>query len=165
MTIIRQVKESDAQAIATIYNYYVKNSVVTFEEEPVAASEMCQRIHTAKVNNLPWLVAENDVGLVAYACAAKWKERSAYKNSVEVTVYVDHKSVRRGLGKLLYAELFKRLATENIHAIMAGIALPNQSSIVLHERFGMSKVAHFKQVGFKFGQWVDVAYWQKLLNH
>ncbi len=125
---------------------------------------MCQRIQKANVNNLPWLVVENNVGLVAYAYAAKWKERSAYKNSVEVTVYVDHKSVRRGLDKLLYAELFKCLATEDIHAIMVGIALPNHSSIVLHEGFGMEKVAHFKQVGYKFGRWIDEAYWQKLLN-
>ena len=164
MTLIRPVKLSDAEAMATIYNYYVENTVVTFEEVAVAVDEMRQRIKTAEINNLPWLVAENNMSLVAYAYASKWKERTAYRHSVEATVYVAHTACRQGIGRQLYKHLFNLLKDREINAVMGGIALPNHASIALHESFGMEKVAHFKQVGYKFGKWVDVAYWQKMLN-
>tara|TARA_R110000868_G_scaffold14805_31_gene68629 strand:- start:1303 stop:1722 length:420 start_codon:yes stop_codon:yes gene_type:complete len=139
--------------------------VITFEEVKVSAEEMEQRLKTAQTNELPWLVAEQDSVVVGYAYASKWKERSAYRHSVEVTVYVAHTSSRQGIGRCLYKHLFKELKARGINAVMGGIALPNSASIALHESFGLEKVAHFKQVGCKFGQWIDVAYWQKLLNN
>jgi phosphinothricin acetyltransferase len=165
MPLIRPVRYSDAEHIATIYNYYVEHTVITFEEVTINAKEMEQRITTAQTNNLPWLVAEQDSVVVGYAYASKWKERSAYRHSVEVTVYVAHTASRQGVGRCLYNHLFKELKASGINAVMGGIALPNPASIALHESFGLEKVAHFKQVGCKFGQWVDVAYWQKLLNN
>jgi len=165
MTLIRPVRHCDAEALALIYNYYIEHTVITFEEVKVSAEEMEQRLKTAQTNELPWLVAEQDLVVVGYAYASKWKERSAYRHSVEVTVYVAHTSSRQGIGRCLYNHLFKELKASGINAVMGGIALPNPASIALHESFGLEKVAHFKQVGCKFGQWIDVAYWQKLLNN
>lgn len=158
---IRPAAASDAEQIAAIYNHYVVNTVVTFEEEPVSDAEMRRRMDEVSASSLPWLVAESDDRLVGYAYATKWKARSAYRFSVETTVYLADGLGKLGLGSGLYEELFSRLDAKGIHAVIGGIALPNDASIALHEKFGMRKVAHFSEVGFKFGRWVDVGYWQR----
>ena len=112
---------------------------------------------------LPWLIAERDARVVGYAYAARWHSRSAYRFSAEITVYVDASQTRTGVGSRLYDQLFPILRARGIHAVVAGISLPNESSVVLHERFGLTKVAHFKEVGFKFNRWIDVGYWQRTL--
>lgn len=158
--MIRDAKRQDASEIANIYNYYVTNTVVTFEEAPVSVADMSQRIQETLTIGLPWLVAENDNEIVGYAYASKWKGRCAYRYSVEVTVYLSHLATSQGWGSQLYQQLFKQLKQTSVHAAIGGIALPNDASIALHEKFGMKKVAHFEEVGFKFNQWVDVGYWQ-----
>jgi phosphinothricin acetyltransferase len=160
---VRRVTESDAAAVAAIYNHYVQHSVVTFEEEPVAPAEMARRIQAVAAASLPWLVAEEDGHVRAYSYATRWKERSAYRFSVEITLYVAHDHPRRGIGSLLYSELFPALEARGVHVALAGIALPNDASVAIHERFGMRKVAHLEEVGFKRGRWVDVGYWQRTL--
>lgn len=149
--------------IAQIYNHYVKESVITFEEEPVTDSEMAARIAEVRSASLPWLIAEDSSQLTGYAYAAPWRKRSAYRFSVESTVYVAPEWVGRGVGSLLYGVFLPILQAQQIHAVMGGIALPNEASIVLHEKFGFRKVAEFHQVGFKFNRWIDVGYWQRLL--
>jgi L-amino acid N-acyltransferase YncA len=109
---------------------------------------------------LPWLVAESAGAAIGYAYASPWRARPAYRFSVESTVYVAPEHMRRGVGSALYAELLDRLRVSGIHTVMGGIALPNDASVRLHEKLGMKRVAHFHDVGFKFGQWVDVGYWQ-----
>jgi phosphinothricin acetyltransferase len=158
--MIRHAKLSDAGALSDIYNYYVLNTVVTFEEQPITALDMSSRIAEVTDAELPWLVAEQDHEIVGFAYASKWKGRCAYRHSVEVTVYLSHLMTAKGLGSALYTELFQILRENSIHVVLGGISLPNDASIALHEKFGMSKVAHFEEVGFKFGNWVDVAYWQ-----
>ena len=153
----------DAAAIAAIYNHYVRETVVTFEEEPVDSGEMATRIGQVADAGLPWLVAERAGVVVGFAYAAPWKERSAYRYSVECTVYLAPGLEGRGIGSALYSALFERLEQAGIHAVIAGIALPNERSVALHENFGMTKVAQFKEVGFKFGRWVDVGYWQGMV--
>ena len=160
---IRNATAADAEAIATIYNHYVEKTVVTFEEEPVSAAEMQRRMDDVASSSLPWLVGELEGRVVGYAYATKWKARSAYRFSVETTVYLAEGLGKQGLGSRLYEELFRRLKGQGIHAAIGGIALPNYASVALHEKFGMRKVAHFEQVGFKFGKWVDVAYWERIL--
>ena len=160
---IRTATAEDAGALASIYNHYVAHTVVTFEEEPVAAGEMRRRMEEVFASSLPWLVAEFEGRIGGYAYATKWKARSAYRFSVETTVYLADGLGKQGLGTRLYDELFRRLKGQGIHAAIGGIALPNDASVALHEKFGMRKVAHFEQVGFKFGKWVDVAYWERLL--
>lgn len=161
--MIRPTHSSDAARIADIYNYYIANTVVTFEENPITALDIQVRIEETKAEGLPWLVAEDRGGIIGYAYASKWKDRCAYRYSVEVTVYLSHSVTARGWGTLLYQSLFAELEQQSIHAAIGGISLPNEASVALHEKLGMEKVAHFKEVGFKFGQWVDVGYWQTIL--
>ena len=130
---------------------------------PVPAEQMATRIAAVKADGLPWLVAEQCGVILGFAYASKWRERSAYRYSVETTVYVAPGSEGRGFASALYSALFERLAEVGVHAVMAGIALPNARSVALHEKFGMSQVAHFREVGFKFGQWIDVGYWEGLV--
>jgi len=162
--VIRAATMADAGAIARIYNHYVAHTVITFEEHPVSAEEMAERIAENDAMSLPWLVLEQDERLAGYACASKWKARSAYRFSVEVTVYLEPGTSGRGLGTQLYAALFAELRANGVHVAIGGIALPNPASVALHEKFGMRKVAHFEQVGFKFGEWIDVGYWQARLG-
>ena len=160
---VREAGAGDAEAVAAIYNHYVRETVVTFEEEPVGVEVMAARIGQVVAEGLPWLVAEREGAVVGFAYATPWKERSAYRYSVECTVYVAPGFEGQGLGSALYSELFERLAAREVHAVIAGIALPNERSVALHESFGMTKVAQFREVGFKFGRWVDVGYWQGMV--
>ncbi len=158
--MIRPVSPSDATGIAEIYNYYIQNSTVTFEEKKVNASDIQSRIEKVTFAELPWLVAEYNGQIVGYAYATKWKERSAYRFSVEISIYVAHQHHGNGWGSKLYDSLFEELRNLEIHLVIGGITLPNDASIALHEKFEMKKVAHFKEIGFKFNKWLDVGYWQ-----
>ena len=162
--MIRDATTQDAQGIADIYNHYIANSIITFEEEAVSKEEMAQRVEETFADKLPYLVLEKDGQILGYAYSSKWKGRCAYRYSVEVTVYLSPDAGGKGYGSQLYDELFARLAELGFHIAIAGISLPNQASIALHEKFGMKKVAHFEEVGFKFGNWVDVGYWQCVIE-
>ncbi len=159
---LRQARIGDATQIAEIYNFYVAKTHHTFETEAVSFEEMQNRIGEI-IENYPFLVCEENDEIAAYAYADQYKSRCAYKNSVEVSVYVKNDIRQKGNGKLLYQKLFEELSQTEVHAIIAGIALPNDASVRLHERFGFEKVAHFRQIGFKFGKWIDVGYWE-LIN-
>lgn len=161
--MIRSVKKSDASAIAAIYNYYIEHSVVTFEESLITPQDMLERLIEIQELDLPFYVAETADEIIGYAFASKWKGRCAYKFSVEITVYLSATEATKGWGTKLYKELFKELKDKDFHVVLGGISLPNDASIALHEKFGMKKVAHLEEVGFKFNRWVDVGYWQGLL--
>ena len=162
--IIRAAALMDSAAIAAIYNHYVTNTVITFEEEPVPAEAMAGRIVETQAQDLPWLVAERDGQVIGYCYASRWKVRSAYRHSVETTIYLRHGHEGRGLGRRLYGALLDILKTRDIHAAIGGAALPNAASVALHEKLGFRPVGTFREVGFKFGRRVDVAYWQLLLS-
>ena len=162
MSKIRPVNSDDAEAICAIYNHYVQNSTISFEEDGVSPTEMSRRIVDV-TESLPWLVIENEGVVDGYAYATKWRARSAYRFSVEITVYLSPSAIGKGYGASLYANLMEQLATLGVHAVIAGIALPNEKSIKLHEKIGLKKIAHFEQVGFKNQQWIDVGYWQKMM--
>ena len=161
---IRAAVAGDSGVITEIYNHYVAKTVITFEEEPVSAPEMTRRIEEVGSASLPWLVAEREGTIVGYAYATPWRARSAYRFSVEVTVYVDPDCPRLGIGRRLYEELLPILKARGAHAAFGVIALPNEASVALHERFGFIKVAHLREVGFKFDRWIDVGYWQLILE-
>lgn len=158
--LVRQATSADAAGVVDIYNYYVRETVVTFDEEPLPAEEMARRMEEVRSASLPWLVAELDEQIVGYAYAAPWKRRAAYRFAIEITVYLHPKHLGRGLGTRLYTELFAILKTTRAHAVIGGIALPNDASVALHEKFGMHRVAVFEEVGFKFNRWIDVGYWE-----
>jgi len=157
---VRAVDAGDAAAIARIYNHYIQTTVITFEEQTLSDAAMAQRIADVSALGLPWLVAEEDGQLLGYAYATRWKPRTAYRYSVEITVYMAPGSAGKGLGTALYVELFRQLRALGVHAAVGGIALPNEASIALHEKVGMKKIGEFEQIGFKQGRWLNVGYWQ-----
>jgi len=159
---IREIKLDDADQIAKLYNHYILNTHYTFETEPLRGENMQPRIQKIRKRH-PFLVAEESEVILGYAYAEQFKLRDAYKYAAEVSVYVRNDSKQRGVGSQLYKKIFKELKNTNIHAIIAGIALPNVPSIKFHEKLGFKKVAHFEEVGYKLGRWVDVGYWE-LLN-
>lgn len=162
--LIRPVTPEDAAAICAIYNPYIATTTISFEEDPVPAHDMAQRIADVAAAGLPWLVAEQGAELVGYAYATRWRARPAYRSSVESSVYMDASAAGRGTGTLLYRALLDALRTRAVHMVIGGIAQPNERSVALHERLGFRKVAHFSEVGRKFGRWVDVAYWELRLQ-
>lgn len=157
---LRDATVGDAAAIAAIYNHYVESTVISFEEAPVAADTMAARIADVQQGELPWLVALVDGKIAGYAYATKWRVRAAYRFSVESSVYIDKDSAGLGLGTALYTALIERLRLAGRHLVIGGIALPNDASVALHEKMGYTKVAHFSEVGLKFGRWIDVGYWE-----
>jgi len=160
---LRDVRAEDAEAVAAIYSHYALNTLITFEEEAVSAETMKERIGEI-TRTLPWIVAEDGQGLQGYACAYPWKTRAAYRRTVESGIYLRPDAVGRGLGTRLYAELLRRLREGGLHAVIGGIALPNPASIALHEKLGFRSIGRFRQVGFKFGKWIDVGYWEAILG-
>jgi len=161
--MIRAATAKDSDAIAEIYNYYIRHTVVTFEEQEVSAAEFKQRLSDIHSQQLPWLIAENEGRVAGYCYAGLWNKRASYRFSAETTIYLSRLAVGKGIGSLLYQSLFSILREKNYHAVMAGITLPNAASVAIHEKMGMHKVAHFSQVGYKFEQWQDVGYWQLTL--
>jgi phosphinothricin acetyltransferase len=161
-TAIRLAAATDGAALAQIYNHYVANTVVTFEEAAVSAGDMSARVDEVRAAKLPWLVAQSPAGVIGFAYASAWKGRCAYRYSVESTVYLEPIAAGRGLGTALYSALLASVQELGCHAVIGGIALPNAASVALHEKLGMRKVAHFAEVGYKFGRWVDVGYWQRV---
>jgi phosphinothricin acetyltransferase len=159
---VRGAVPADSEAIARIYNHYVTQTVVTFEEEAISSSEIHRRIQENQ-SSLIWYVAEQEDEVVGYAYAGKWSCRSAYRFSTEVTAYVAPDHTGQGIGSRLYGKLLPALKDRDIHTVLGGIALPNEASVSFHEKFGFSKVAHFREVGFKFNRWIDVGYWQRIL--
>lgn len=162
--MIREANESDSEAIVAIYNHYIRNSVATFEEDEINSAEMAARIEKVVRAGLPWIVTENDGVIQGYAYAGPWNSRAAYRHTVEVTIYISSLAVSGGLGTQLYTDLFSRLQERKIHCVIAGITLPNPQSVAIHEKFGMKKSGEFKEVGYKFGKWLDVGYWTVQLN-
>jgi len=162
--MIRSVDTEDTEAICSIYNHYVKNTISTFEEKPVSKEEMKDRIAKVTVS-LPWIVLEENGEINGYAYASNWKIRSAYRFSVESSIYLRPDFIGKGTGRILYEALISKLSNLSLHTVIGGIALPNESSVALHERLGFIKVAHFKEFGWKFNQWIDVGYWELLLQN
>lgn len=160
--MIRPAVAADVPRICEIYNRHVCETVVTFEEQPVATSEMARRI-AETTGAYPWLVSEIDGMLAGYACASSWKRRSAYRFAAESTIYLAPEFQRRGLGSGLYRALIAEMRSCGLHCAIGGIALPNPASIGLHEKLGFQHIGVFREVGWKFGKWVAVGYWELVL--
>lgn len=161
--MIREAQPGDAQAICDIYNPYVLGTTITFEEEAVSPGGMAGRM--AEVQAVfPWLVLEEGGEVLGYAYAGKWKARSAYRHTVESTIYLRQGEAGRGQGRLLYTALLEGLGERQVHAVIGGITQPNPASVGLHEALGFRKVGHLSEVGWKFGRWLDVGYWELILE-
>jgi phosphinothricin acetyltransferase len=161
---IRLAMQADAPQIAGIYNYYIETSHATFELEPVTDIEMADRIRATFQSGHQFFVCETGDEIIGYAYGRYFRPRAAYKHSIEVSVYIKKEHEGKGTGLALYEKLFSKILEGDYHAIIAGISLPNAASVRLHEKFGFEKVAHFREVGFKFGRWIDVGYWELLIT-
>jgi L-amino acid N-acyltransferase YncA len=160
--MIRSADPADADAIARIYNHYILHTMISFEEEPVSGPDM--QVRMAEVQQkFPWLVYEEGGAIAGYAYATPWKNRGAYRHAAETTIYVDKAKLGKGIGARLYEPLLQTLRGRDLHVVMAGIALPNDGSVAIHERFGFVKVGQYREIGRKFDRWVDVGYWQLML--
>jgi phosphinothricin acetyltransferase len=160
---LRPAATSDADAITRIYNDYIRESIVTFETREIAPGEIARRIEETIGSGLPWIVAVEGDRLVGYAYASKWKDRYAYRYSVESTIYLESAVTGRGIGRNLYASLLDEIRKCGMHVVIGGISLPNPASVGLHEALGFRKIGQFEQVGYKFDRWIDVGYWQLTL--
>lgn len=163
MMKIRKVTLNDAEALLQIYKPYILNTPITFETAVPPLEEFQKRVMDISAT-FPWLVAETDQQIVGYTYATTFKARQAYQWSVESTLYIDQNHHRQGLGRKLYKALFQELQTMGVINIVGVIALPNTPSVSLHESFGFTPAAHFKNIGFKLNQWWDVGYWQLQLT-
>ena len=149
----------DAAACAAIYAPHVRDGWASFEEEPPSAGEMERRIRAVQETH-PWLVDERAGAVAGYAYASPHRSRAAYRWSADVAVYVDHGHHRAGVGRALYGELLVRLRAQGFRMACAGITLPNDASVGLHEAMGFLPVGVYRAVGFKAGEWRDVGWWQ-----
>jgi L-amino acid N-acyltransferase YncA len=149
----------DARACAAIYAPFVRNTWVSFEERPPSEVEIARRIGTVS-EGFPWLVAEVAGEVVGYAYACAHRDRAAYRWAADVAVYVGEGRRRSGVGRALYGELMPLLSRQGLRIACAGITLPNDASVALHERFGFEPVGVFRHIGWKTGAWRDVGWWQ-----
>jgi len=160
--MIRNVKPCDAPDIALIYNYYIENTTITFETDPVSTEEMSERI-AAISEKYPYLVYEESGKIAGYCYVSSWKKKAAYQKTVESTIYIDKAFQGKGIGRALMNKLINELREKTFHAVIACITTPNPSSIKLHEELGFRQVSEFREVGFKFEKWLDVGDWELLL--
>lgn len=160
---IRAASEADAESILAIYAPVVRDTAISFEETPPTVDEIVQRMR-AILPAYPYLVFEQDGEVVGYANGHVHRGRPAYRWSVETSIYVREDARGQGVGRSLYANLLDVLARQGFHTAFAGTALPNPSSVALHEAVGFKTLGVFPEVGFKFGRWHDVRWWHRPLT-
>ncbi|SEJ66210.1 GNAT family N-acetyltransferase [Demequina mangrovi] len=159
----------DAARIAAIYEHYVLHDTATFEIEPVTPEQMGARIAGVQGRGLPWVVLEDEDRVLGYAYAAPYRDRVAYRHTLEASVYLDPEVRRGGLGTALYMDLIGRVRrlTDSehapVHSLLGGIALPHPASVALHERLGFRHVGTIEDAGWKFDRWIAVGFWQLIL--
>ena len=160
--MIRHASVEDSFAIAAIYNWYIVNTYFTFEESQLELKEIGRRIANADEES-PWLVLLEDNQLVGFACAVPWKLRAAYRFSRETSIYLQQGKFGKGRGARLYQQLIDEIRKTPIHVLIAGIAQPNPGSVALHEKMGFREIGQFRELGNKFDNFIDIAYWQLTL--
>src|SRR5262245_14806213 len=161
--MIHPATSGDATAVARIYNPYIAGSIVTFEEQEVSADDIAARMRAIEQALLPYLVLEEGGRVIGYSYAGKFHGRSAYRHTVEGTIYLEASARGHGHGRRLYSALLDELRKRPIHAVIGSISLPNEASVALHEKLGFKKCGHSPEIGWKLGQWIDVGYWHLML--
>ena len=159
---IRPATVQDAGRCAEIYAPFVTDSWISFETTPPDEAEMSRRIEQALASYI-WLIAEVEGDVAGYAYGSRHRSRQAYQSSCDVAVYVDAQLIGKGIGSALYESLLPTLKAKKFHAAFAGIALPNEASIGLHQSQGFASIGTYREVGWKMGAWRDVLWMQRIL--
>lgn len=160
--LIRTAEARDFEAIALLTNDYIRETAIHFGEHPVSAEEL-RREWAEHRESHPFLVGEEESGLVGYAKAGTWRTRDAYRFTAEVGIYLDPGAQGRGLGTRLYSALIDACRRRGFHALIGVITMPNDASVRLHEKLGFRRIGVFPEVGRKFDRWHDVGFWQLTL--
>ena len=158
---VRLLDAGDLDAVCEIVNHYIMHSTIHWSTQP-DEPEHWRHLWEAGRERFPWLVAEVDGEVAGLAYAAPFKTRAAYDWCVESTIYLRSGLHRQGIGKALYTRLFELLDAQGFTSVIAGVAVPNEASIGLHESFGFTQSGYFPAVGYKFGQWLDLVNLQRL---
>jgi phosphinothricin acetyltransferase len=163
---IRPATLDDLPALTDIYNYYVLNTTITFDLRPFAPEERRGWLdeHAAAGRHRLVVAVASDGRVVGYATTSRWRPKAAYDTTVESSVYCHPDAVGRGVGTALYVALFEAISAEDVHRIVAGVSLPNPSSVKLHQRLGFQPVGVFASVGRKFNTYCDVAWFERPLK-
>jgi phosphinothricin acetyltransferase len=164
MIEIRPAVKTDAKQIIDIYAPSILSAAISFETELPSIAEMQKRIETI-LQTYPWIVCEVDGKIAAYVYGSKHRDREAYQWSSECSVYVHQDFKGKGIGKEMYQLLFQILKLQGIRNVYAGITLPNEASVTLHENCGFEKFAEYENVGYKLRSWHTVGWWKLRLNN
>ena len=164
MVAIRAARLDDLPALTDLYNHYIIHTPITFDLTPLQAQDRRQWFDDHSGGRYRLLIAEQDGQILGYATTSRWRPKAAYERTVESSVYCRHDATGRGVGSKLYAALFAAIAEENVHRIVAGMTLPNDASAALHQRFGFRRVGEFTEVGYKFGRYWNVAWFERGMN-
>lgn len=161
--MIRPVDATDIAQITEMYNMYIRTSLATFEEEEITKEEMSDRVNRIMRKGNPFIVWDENGTIAGYAYASTFRERIAYRFTVESTVYLNPAYYGKGIGDRLYNSLIIHCKQKGYHSMIGVITLPNDPSVKLHEKHGFKKVGHLTESGYKFEQWADVGFWELLL--
>jgi L-amino acid N-acyltransferase YncA len=157
---LRLATESDLPAINDIYNHYVLTSTCTYQLEPEPLAGRIAWFQAHPPDKYPVVVTQIGGQVVGWGSLSMFKERAAYAPTVEASVYIHHQFHRRGIGRAILLDLIARAKAAGYHVLIGGASADQTASIALQENLGFERVAHFKEVGYKFGQWLDVVYLQ-----
>ncbi|WUH93121.1 GNAT family N-acetyltransferase [Streptomyces sp. NBC_00433] len=164
---VRAGREEDLAALTDIYNHYIRETAITFDISPITPDERRPWLLSHPEDGPHRLLVAHPVGdgrILGYATSSPFRPKAAYATSVEASIYLSPEAGGRGIGTLLYAALFEALADEDVHRAYAGVTLPNEASIRIHQRFGFKQIGVYEEVGRKFGAYHDVAWLEKRLS-
>lgn len=157
--MIREIQESDIPSILDIYNWYIENTVITFEEEKLTLKEFTDRVHGI-IQNYPFIVLEENNQVIGYAYLDVFNPRVAYRYTADLSIYLDQASRGKGYGSILMEEIIRIAKVKGYVNLMSLITEGNIASEKIHEKFGFDKKAFFPQLGYKFNKWLGVSYYQ-----
>jgi|CXWL01.1.fsa_nt_gi phosphinothricin acetyltransferase len=157
--LVRTFNESDVPPANALTNHYINHTAVHFALSPATDQEFADVWRKGR-EKFPWLAIDHQGRFAGYAKAGIWRERDAYKYTVETGIYITQEAQGRGIGKVLYVELLKKLRDAGFHTAIGGLTMPNEASVRLHETLGFKKVGIYTAVGRKFDTWHDVGFWQ-----
>lgn len=165
--LLRDFHPTDIDALTELYNRYIAETTITFDLHPYTPPQRqaTWMSHYATTGRYRLLVAEGEGRILGYATSSKFRTKAAYDTSVETSVYLDTQAQGKGIGSQLYSALFEALAEEDVHRAYAGITLPNEPSIAIHQKFGFEQVGLFREVGRKFGRYWDVAWFERKIEN